>query len=342
MHHSIKEIMLKMWIVLAAAGFAVNATQKEIFHGNDLTLDMPDRTEAVKFISADGEVHRNIWKRDGKVFIGRKLHVTSHVTFSNAGTFTLLNKWNNEISRYTVKVKGIKRSINRAAGETLNIPLDGIKLEYATLFFNRNGLIVTLVKSGEPVASRDPNYINRLKVTSETINLLNVNVSDWGEYILRDQNRQIVSKSTLILVERGSPSSNKKALIALVLLVIPVIICCYCMMKFCCKDDESNKANTNSLNAQPESVPMCQTVTDPSQCYPTPVQGQIQYPPPTQWNGQPAVSPYPNPVYPPGPVGSPAQPPQLNVPPNQYYPPASVNYNPVMNNTSPGLYPTTA
>lgn len=28
------------------------------------------------------------------------------------------------------------------------------------------------------------------------------------------------------------------------------------------------------------------------QCYPTPVQGQIQYPPPPQWNGQPAV-PYP-------------------------------------------------
>lgn len=65
--------------------------------------------------------------------------------------------------------------------------------------------------------------------------------------------------------ERSSNTSNKKALIALVLLVIPVIICCYFMVKYCCKDDESNEANTNTLNAQPESVPMCQTVTNPSQ-----------------------------------------------------------------------------
>lgn len=107
-----------------------------------------------------------------------------------------------------LSLTGTKRNINCAPGETLKVPLDGIKLEYATLFFNGNGSIVTLVNSGEPVASRDPNYINRLKVTSETIHLLNVNVSDWGEYILKDQNRQIVSKSTLILVGKNHIKSK--------------------------------------------------------------------------------------------------------------------------------------
>ncbi|KAI7811320.1 hypothetical protein IRJ41_013110 [Triplophysa rosa] len=290
---------------------AVHATQKEVLHGNDLTLDIPDRTEKLKFISDDEKRHSTIWVRNGKVLKGQKLRVVSHVTFDHAGTYTLLNAWNNEISSYTVKVKGKNKTMKCAPGETLDISLEGIKLENATLFFYNNGSIVTLVKSGEPVASRDPNYINRLKVTSETINVLNVNVSDVGEYILKDPKRRIVSKSKLI-VERHSPTSNKKALIALVLLVIPVIICCYCMMKICCTDDKSNTANTNTLNGQPESVPMCQTVTDPSQCYPTlPVQGQFQYPPPPQWNGQPAVPPYPN-------------------------------CNPLMNIASPGLYPTTA
>ncbi|KAA0722129.1 hypothetical protein E1301_Tti009123 [Triplophysa tibetana] len=346
-HQNLDEFMLKIWIILVTAtGFAVSAvhtTHMAVLHGEDLTLDIPDRTDALKFISADEQIHSNLWKRDGKVLKGRKLRVRQHVTFKHTGTYTLFNVWNKEISSYTVKVKGVQRNVIRAPGETLNIPLDGIELESATLFFNGDDSNVTLVNGGEPVANRDPKYINRLQVTSKTINVLKVNVSDLGEYILKDHKRRIVSKSTLILVERHSTSSNKKALIALVLLVIPVIICCYCMIKFCCTDDESNTANTKTLNAQPESVPMCQTVTDPSQCYPTlPVQGQIQYPPTPQWNGQPAVPPYPNPVYPPGPVGPPAQPPQLNVHPNQYYPPAPVNFNPLMNNASPGLYPTTA
>lgn len=85
---------------------AVHATEKEIYHGKELTLDIPDRTEAVKFIPANEKVYKIIWKRNGKVLKGKKYSVTSHVTFRDAGTYTLLNAWNNEISSYTVKVHG--------------------------------------------------------------------------------------------------------------------------------------------------------------------------------------------------------------------------------------------
>lgn len=85
-------------------------------------------------------------------------------------------------------------------GETLSISLEGIKLGDATLRFYSNHSVVTLVENGIPVGKSDPDYINRLKVSTEKIKVLNVNVSDVGRYQLTDHKSRNVSNNTMILV----------------------------------------------------------------------------------------------------------------------------------------------
>ncbi|XP_056587587.1 uncharacterized protein LOC130408135 [Triplophysa dalaica] len=422
--------MLKNWIILAAASCAVSAvytSRKQINHGGYLSLDLPERTEKLEFASADEKTHVTIWERriifPNKVSKGT-VHSSSdgwtfqlrHITFDDEGTYTLFNSWNSVISTYIVKVETKRSMIECIAGETLSISLEGINLGDATLRFYNNHSVVTLVENGIPVGNADPDYINRLKVSTEKIKVLNVNVSDVGRYQLTDHKRRNVSNNTMILVEKHNFTPNK-SLIALILLGIPGSICFCCRKRICkrCRNNKSQTDNDNTLNPLPESVPICYPVTDPSQGYtagyptlpdqgqnpfpppnqgqmhypppdhghiqypppdpsqiqhpppvpsqvqyPPPVPSQIQYPPPDpsqiqhppapQWSGQPAFSPNPgfnpdyasqNPAYPPGPLGSPAQPPQWNVSPNQYNPPAPTNYNPLMNSAPSGPQPTT-
>lgn len=85
---------------------AVQAAQKEVLHGDDLILDIPDRTQKLMFISADKTRRDIVWQRDGKTLKKQKLHVMSQVTFDHAGIYILLNALNSVISNYTVKVKG--------------------------------------------------------------------------------------------------------------------------------------------------------------------------------------------------------------------------------------------
>lgn len=90
--------------------------------------------------------------------------------------------------------------IDRIAGETLSISLAGLKQSDATLHFHSNYSSLLLVENGVPVGRDHPDYLNRLKVNRETIQILNVNVSDLGRYELTDHKGRLVSNSTMILV----------------------------------------------------------------------------------------------------------------------------------------------
>ncbi|KAK9981238.1 hypothetical protein ABG768_000791 [Culter alburnus] len=367
--------MLSVWTLLVAAIFAVPVSaisRRHIIHGRQLTLDLPERTERLDFVTADETDQFTIWEHK-KISLWpskpSKGQVTStnngwtfritHVTFDDEGTYTLVSHFGATISSYTVKVDINRDIIERIAGEKLTIPLLGLKQSDATLRFFGNYSSVTLVENGIPVGKNHPDYVNRLKVTSESIQILNVNVSDLGRYELTDYKRRLVANNTMILVDQHSytPSTG---LIALLLLGIPGGIC-YCCRKRICKCCRTNKSNThtvesNALNSVPVSIPCSNTVIGPGgpeQGYiagypPQPDQGQIHYPPPPEWSGQPAVSPNPgfhpayvpqNPVYPPefGSGVPPAQPPQWNAAqPPQYSPSAPVSYMPVMNSAPPG------
>ncbi|KAK2909073.1 hypothetical protein Q8A67_004910 [Cirrhinus molitorella] len=380
--------MLSVWTLLATAicaGSVSAISQRTVIHGHQLSLELPERTKKLNFASADESEEYTVWEHNsyglqpGKASKGVVSSASKgwtfrirQVTFDDEGTYTLYNHFGSTITTYIVKVKTNREVIDRVAGETLAISLSGLKQSDATLNFYSNYSSVTLVENGVPVGRNQPDYINRLKVTSDNIQILNVNVSDLGRYELTDSKRRVASDNTMILVDQHDYTPNK-GLIALLLLGIPGGIC-FCCRKRICRRCRTTKSYTGQPNTVPMSIPCSDNVAnpvgpvvpvvpiapggpgDPGQGYiagypPHPDQGQIHYPYPTVPSGPPAVPLNPgfypeyvpqNPVYPPdfGPGLPPAQPPQWNNPPPQYNSPAPVNYTPVMNSAPPGPEPT--
>lgn len=85
-----------------------------------------------------------------------------------------------------------RSSENCVAGEAFIIPLAGLVRNLATLYFENQDLKLTLVTHGSPLDNSHPEYMGRIQVTSNSIELLNVNVSDVGNYTLCDHlNRKV-------------------------------------------------------------------------------------------------------------------------------------------------------
>lgn len=85
-----------------------------------------------------------------------------------------------------IVLKAKRETQNRVAGETLSIYLSGIPSNEATLQFSNDNYNVPLVKHGVLVANSHPDYVGRIKITSNRIEVSNVNVSDVGNYTLSD------------------------------------------------------------------------------------------------------------------------------------------------------------
>lgn len=73
------------------------------------------------------------------------------------------------------------------AGETFKITLGDLRRNDATLHFSNEDFNLTLVKHGSPVGNSHPDYLGRIRVTDYNIEVLNVNVSDVGNYTLTDR-----------------------------------------------------------------------------------------------------------------------------------------------------------
>lgn len=93
-------------------------SQRLIIHGNQLTLDLPERTKRLEFVSADESEAHTIWEHKTFSFLPSKPskgEVSSsnkdwkfrirHVTFDDEGSYTLYNYFDSTISSYIVKVK---------------------------------------------------------------------------------------------------------------------------------------------------------------------------------------------------------------------------------------------
>lgn len=86
-----------------------------------------------------------------------------------------------------------RHSWNCVAGQTFKIPLAGLVKNDATLHFSNQDFNLTLVDHGSPVGNSHPEYMGRIQVTPNSIELHSVNVSDVGNYTLRDRlNRRAV------------------------------------------------------------------------------------------------------------------------------------------------------
>ncbi|XP_056312688.1 uncharacterized protein wu:fc21g02 [Danio aesculapii] len=355
--------MQSVWPFLAAAFCAVSfsamsAYPKHIVHGNQLTLELPERTDKLEFASADESEHYIIWEHRllGWHNKAKKGHVTSanngwkfkiqHVTFDDEGTYILRNNFGSTITSYTVRVKTNNETIERIAGETLKIPLGGLRLSNVTLRFYDNDSSITLVENGVPVGKNYRDYYNRLKVYMESIEIVNVNISDLGRYELTDKKDRLVSNNTMILVDHH-PFTPNMGLLAILLIGVPGGICYCCRRRMCkrCQTSKSYTHSANSPNSDPVSIPC--TAIDPSinpggmpqnPLYPALPEPGFSPGHPSNWN-QPAppYHPYPqegynpgnvpqNPAYPP--QSGPTHPPQWNDPASQYNPYPNEGFNP--------------
>uniref|UniRef100_A0A8C2GT70 Wu:fc21g02 n=1 Tax=Cyprinus carpio TaxID=7962 RepID=A0A8C2GT70_CYPCA len=269
---------LTWYFIKVSPSASVSAISRRIIiHGSQLTLDLPERTQRLKFVSADESDKFTIWEHKSSSLSPSKPskgQVSStrngwtfriqHVTFDDQGTYTLLNQSGSTIASYilknnisvTVHISSLsvilsftvsKQVTGCIAGETLTISLAGLKQSDATLRFYSNYSSITLVENGVPVGRNHTDYINRLKVTSESIKVLNVSASDKGKYRLTDHKGRLVSLKAMIVVDQHKFGPNK-GLVALLLLVIPGGIC-FCCRKRICKRLSIACSNTESINA---------------------------------------------------------------------------------------------
>lgn len=86
------------------------------------------------------------------------------------------------------------------AGETLSIYLSGLSMDDATLHFANQDYNLTLVERGSPVGNSHPDYTGRIRLTSNSIDVLNVNASDVGKYTLSSHLNRKVKIISMYLV----------------------------------------------------------------------------------------------------------------------------------------------
>lgn len=105
------------------------------------------------------------------------------------------------IQYYLLNVLKAKTGVqNCVAGENLRIDLSGLSKNDATLHFSSQYYNLTLVERGSPVGNLHAEYLGRITLTSTGIDILNVNVSDVGNYTLTDRLNREVKIISMVLV----------------------------------------------------------------------------------------------------------------------------------------------
>ncbi|MCI4376160.1 hypothetical protein PGIGA_G00185010 [Pangasianodon gigas] len=370
--------MQGFWILLLAVQItyscAATVYHEERMYGDQLSIRLSMGAEKLQFTSVDETDQHVLWSRfsitkRGTVTgrDGNRKFIIRSLTFDDQGIYTVLNLWNRKMSIHLLKVTTKRSSQNCVAGETFRIPLGGLAKNDATLHFSNEDFNLTLVERGSPVGNLHPEYMGRIQVTSNSIEVLNVNVSDVGNYTLRDRLNRKVKVISMYLVDHHQGITAGPLTALLLLLGIPPCVCCCCRKKICKKNSQpttnipavkfDNQVNPPGpppayINpAAPAGPPPVYTPGYPavgeSTVHPPP---NPTFPPQPPYSGHPATSPAmppnpefnpeysnQNPLYPPASSFPPAQPPQWSgAPSNQ---PAPAGFAPVMYNAPAGPEP---
>ncbi|KAM9476569.1 uncharacterized protein Hap1MRO34_009644 isoform 1-T4 [Clarias gariepinus] len=378
--------MQAFWILLVAVhvtySYAAITSAKthheQLMYGERLSIKLPVGAEKLQFTSPDETKQDVLWSRLSSpkrgVVTGRdddRKFIIYSVTFDDQGIYTVVNFWGKKLADYLVKVVTKRSSQDCVAGETFKITLGDLRRNDATLHFSNEDFNLTLVKHGSPVGNSHPDYLGRIRVTDYNIEVLNVNVSDVGNYTLTDRLNRTAKLIFMNLVDKH-PGIGAGPLAALLLLFgIPPCICCCCRKRICKKSGQTTTANTTTVKLDGQVIP-----PGPPPAYvslpanPTPgytpgyptVGENIVHPPPNPtfppqpqppYSGYPAASPTilpnpafdpnhsnQNPLYPPVSGFDPAQPPQWSGAP--YNQPAPAGFSPVVYNAPSGPQPVNA
>ncbi|KAI5617491.1 hypothetical protein C0J50_23043, partial [Silurus asotus] len=229
----------------------------ELMHGQQFSIRLPTESEKLEFISSDNSQKGVLWARMSVtkrgIVIGkdsdRRFSIAS-VMYEDQGIYTLYNFWSKTISTHLLKVVPNIGIEQRVAGETLRISLGGLSKNDATLQFSNRDYNLTLVSHGTPVGSLNAEYMGRIQLTSSSFELRNVNVSDEGTYILRDNLNRKLKIVTMVLVDHHEGVSAGPFMGLLMLLGIPPCIFCCCRKKICKKNNQP----TTTVNTPPNTV----------------------------------------------------------------------------------------
>ncbi|KAK3554064.1 hypothetical protein QTP70_019173 [Hemibagrus guttatus] len=198
-----------MTVTLSMSGCELNTTLRKLTHGQEFSIKLPIWFKKLEFSSMK-ENKSVIWPRCAlptRKYIkgsGYKRQFIIHpVTFNDQGTYTRWNYRDKVSSIYKLEVVYAVRIQDCEAGKTFRISLDGLAKENAMLRFTNGNSNITLVENGSPVGNSHNNFSERIQVTSSDIQVLNIGVSDMGNYTLTDDEGRKVKVVSPHIVWKG-------------------------------------------------------------------------------------------------------------------------------------------
>ncbi|XP_072532812.1 uncharacterized protein [Salminus brasiliensis] len=206
----------------------------EVPYGHQLNIYLLSKIDSLGFTSVDKSQNYIIWsssvhpKRGAVKGSGfDRNFIINSVNFEDQGDYTQSNNVRKVICVTKVKVVTSAHTQYCVAGEELTISFAGLSKDEVSLRFSKKDVNLMLVQQGSPVRNLT-NYDNRIQVTSSSIQLLNVNVSDVGQYTIFDGKGREVKVISLELTEPGSW--------ALLGIIVAVVLLCgvagYCFKNF--------------------------------------------------------------------------------------------------------------
>ncbi|KAF7652413.1 hypothetical protein LDENG_00097220 [Lucifuga dentata] len=355
-HTMMWRVVILLSSALSVESYVFHDQNKRLSHGQQLKINLERNAQKLEFTPAsdfsntflywDKGRHRPTKGKVSGTGSDQRWYI-SKVTYEDEGTYTQRDFWNKRISVVKVSVKSKRNYVKRVPGESLYVSLEGIELADATLLFSGEAINVTLVSDGAQVSQDLPDYWDRVRTHNLNIEILNVNTSDVGRYILKNRMDRVVSVIRMDLTDHHESPGGHPLMALLLLLGIPAGICC------CCRKKIFKQKSTNVTTAQSASgvaIPPASGPFGPSPPYHDPGQpvyyhgqtpGGTVHPPPPEATVPPPAPGF-NPAYPPQ---NPAYPPQNPAypPQNPAYPPAGPAMvpptQPQWNGPPPGQYP---
>ncbi|KAF5900674.1 DNA-directed RNA polymerase II subunit RPB1-like isoform X2, partial [Clarias magur] len=190
-----------MILNLIMGGCDLQTTQLKLKHGEELRINLPIWFKKLEFSSVN-EVQSVLWPScdlDARKYVkgsGYKRDYIIHpVTFNDKGTYTRWNYKDKESSIYELDVVCATHIQDCVVGKNLSIFLDGLAKDGVTLRFTNQDSNITLVEHGSPVGNSN-HFSERIQVTGKDIQVLNIDVTDMGNYTLFDHENRMVKVIT--------------------------------------------------------------------------------------------------------------------------------------------------
>ncbi|TSK22549.1 hypothetical protein Baya_1907 [Bagarius yarrelli] len=209
------------------------------FFGKDFNITLVEHGFPV------GNRHFGFW---GRVQLTAKNIQVLMVDSSDVGKYVLSDHRNNTVTNITLNMADATHVQEAEAGTTFSISLDSLAKEDVTLIFTNQDSNVTLVELGLPVNSSHNQFSERIQVTSSDIQVLNMDVSDMGNYTLIDRE----GRKAKIITPQFVNKSNPLLALLLLLLIPPCICCCYgkkILKKYKEWTSKTTTANTTTTDA---------------------------------------------------------------------------------------------